>query len=613
MIPQIKPPQCTHMLYPKCGCVFPPVAASHLIVERDRKIKEEAERKKPVGRPFTPWKATPTEDEEFLSALPDALEDPYTRSKLLQLVDAELARADFVQFVRQAWHVVEPSTVLEWNWHHELICKVLQGMFEDWEHGQDDPEFISRVINCVLNVPPGSLKSRLLCVMFPVWCWLRRPGVKFICLSVNEEAAFRDARDARTLVRSDWFQRMFEPDWQIKDDQDAISNYGNSAGGIRLSKALGSEIVGLRGDLILLDDPNNPKESESKLVREGVNETWRTNVFNRVNGPNRSMRIAIQQRTHAEDWTGFVINPDNGPGVWSPENRLGWLLVVLPAEFEPDRKCVTPWGSDIRKVKGEPLHTARMTPEFLEAEKKRFGTQKYAGQMQQRPVLAEGGMVKMRFWRFWHDQNETPTPPNERPEDEMDKVHSSILIPRLIKQNNRRDLDWTVISIDAAAKKTERGSQHGIVVLGGKRQNRYVLDDRTKRGDILEVIAIIEDLCRIYEPNRLIIEAKAAGPSLMTLFEERFQKGKIRGSRGQLIPVIVDPIDPQGDKASRLDACLPEFEAGLVHLHDGADWVPAFIGEVCGYPLSTFDDRVDALSQALNHMRGFNGGQLPKW
>ncbi len=613
-----RPNNCRHLTYPACGCVPPPVLAHHLILEKERKEKAEREAQenapKKRGRKPTPWAVTPKKDEasEFLEALPEAIEDPYTRANLLRMVTAQLCIKDFAEFVRQAWHVVEPTTTLEWNWHHELICKILQGIYEDWEHAQDDPKYKQRVRNCVMNVPPGSLKSRLVVVMFPVWVWLRRPGTKFICLSVNEDAAFRDARDAKALINSEWMQQMFAPDWALKDDQNAIGNYGNTRGGVRISKASGAEIVGQRGDFLLVDDANNPKEAESKIIRESVNDTYNTNIHNRTNHPEKSVRIGIQQRTHAEDWTGYVTSKD---GIWTPEdpNPNRWLHVIIPAEFEPERKCVTPWGSDIRTVKGESLHPVRMSKEWLDTERQRFGSYKYAGQMQQRPVAAEGGLVKMSFWRFFHYEGQLPIAPGDRKGEEIDKRHPSREVKKIVGFQSHWDFDWKVISLDPAAKKTERGSQHGILVIAGKGPQRFILDDRTMRGDVLEVLAVMERLCRIYDPDRILIEAKAAGPALMTMFEDRFQSGKILGSNGRPLAVVVEPIEPQGDKGQRLDACLSELESGLVHLHDGASWLDAFIGEVCSFPQGSYDDRPDSLSQALNHMRMWGSYQLPKW
>src|SRR5688572_27765532 len=145
-----RPSHCLHKLFPRCGCVPTPALASHLIVERDKKLAEEkakAEAPKKPGRPKTKWQATPKKDEDdaFLENLETLLEDPLAAADLLRKVDATLCTKDFAEYCRQAWHVVEPTTKLEWNWHHELICKILQGIFEDWEHAQDDDTFIQRI------------------------------------------------------------------------------------------------------------------------------------------------------------------------------------------------------------------------------------------------------------------------------------------------------------------------------------------------------------------------------------------------------------------------------------------------------------------------------------
>lgn len=617
---QSKP--CTCLLYPACGHVPPPVVDTRILVERDRKAAQPPPKRKP-GRPKTPWVQRKLEEQQKLDEIADqiiaATENVETRSALLRQVDALLAVADFAEYCRQAWHVVEPSTELEWNWHHELICKIIQGVFEDWMRGQDDKKFVQKIRNIVFNVPPGSLKSRILCVFFPSWAWIHRPGWKVICLSVNEEVALRDARDTRNLIRSDWYQTMFQPDWSIKEDQDAIKNYGNTRGGIRLSRAQASEIVGLRGDFILIDDPNNPKEAESAAVRNEVNEIWKNNIFNRVNDPVRSVRIGIQQRTHAMDWTGYVTKND---GVWTPEdpNPNKWLHVVIPAEFEPDRRCVTPWGSDPRTEPGESLHPVRMTREFLAAERVRFGSQAYAGQMQQRPVLAEGGRVKVG-WLNWCRLAEGVFPlvdahkhNNNRPRPDGHNGSEAYLIPGRHGYRTEFDLDWVVISVDPAAKKTERGSNYGILVIGGKGMRRFVLDDRSRRGEITDILKVLKEMIAIWRPDKILIEAKAAGPSLLSMFTQELQNGDIRDANGKSIVVVVEPVEPgAADKETRFDACIPQIEAGLLYVLDGAPWVAEFVDELTSFPLGAHDDRVDALSQCLNHMSAWSSYSLPQW
>ncbi len=542
-----------------------------------------------------------------------ACSDPTTRAEYLRELDAEAARSSFKEYVRQAWHVVEQSTELSFNWHHELMCDVLQGMFEDWERGQDTKEYVQRVQRALFNVPPGSLKSRIIAVMFPTWVWTRRPGCKFICLSVNEDATMRDARDSRAILKSPWYARMFQPTWELQRDQDAVSNYANSAGGSRLSRAQGSEIVGLRADILLIDDPNNPHEAESKRARDEVNELWETNIANRVNDLKKSLWIGVQQRTNAGDWSGYLLKTQQA---WGPSNLKGWLHVVLPAEFEVARRCVTPWGSDPRTFEGETIHHDRLPPDILESERKRFGSAKYAGQMQQRPAMVEGGRVKRAWWNWCRltagIRDDVDGLESNRPRP----AHTTQATPRVVGKatyKNTWDFDWIVISVDPAAKKTERGSNYGILVVAGQDERRYVLDDRSCRGDILDILKVLKDLVRLWEPDRMLIEAKAAGPDLMTLFQEQLAAGDVVSNTGKPLTVVVEAVEPgNADKEMRLDACIPTIEAGQVYLLDGSPWLEDFIEELSLFPNGSWDDRVDALSQCLNHIRAASSS-LPSW
>jgi predicted phage terminase large subunit-like protein len=62
-------------------------------------------------------------------------------------------------------------------------------------------------------------------------------------------------------------------------------------------------------------------------------------------------------------------------------------------------------------------------------------------------------------------------------------------------------------------------------------------------------------------------------------------------------------VKPEGDKYSRAQAAAPVLEAGNVYLPKGASWVDEFIAECTRFPNGRYDDRVDALSQAINRMR----------
>lgn len=497
--------------------------------------------------------------------------------------------------------------------------------------------------------------SRIIAVCFQAWCWLHAPGMKFICLSVNDDATMRDARAARELIRSPWYVGTFKIDWSIKTDQDAISNYGNTKGGERISMASKSEIVGLRGDCILVDDPNNPKKAENKNERDEVNNLWSTNQANRVNDGMRSLRIGVQQRTHAADWTGNVLELQ---GRWTPDcgdpscknkragggkccNRDGWLHVVLPAEFEPERKFTMPEAlvqvlrelglpeeylvvEDPRATPGESIDPLRMPLEYLAGERKRWsGTTNFANQMQQSPVAAEGNKVQRSWLNFCrlaggvredlddlglsgaasHTEDGRRPRPAGCHSGEAKVIHAKHYAP------GQWDFDWITISLDCASKKTDKGSQYGILVIAGKGGRYFVLEDATQRGSLHEIIEVLvgsddnperpreSGLVQKWRVDSILIEPKAAGPSVMDTLVEQM-------ARGDIPMVTIWECDPgNSDKEMRLEAAVPYIKNGQLYLLDGAPWLEEFVKELTVFPNGLNDDRVDALSQCLNFKR----------
>lgn len=302
--------------------------------------------------------------------------------KLLK-VRVQKARNSLAWFVRYGWDVLEPGVLLEWNWHNEALCNHVQWMLEDWLNHRRDATFIQRALNFLANVPPGTLKSRILNVYAPAWMWLHCPSWSVLCLSINPANVLRDARLSRDLIESSWYQSWFQPDWQIRDDQNAASDYANTARGYRQSKGITAKITGQRADAIFVDDPNDAEQINSEVHRDGVNERWASTIYNRVNDLRSSIRIGIMQRLHEDDWSGFIL-------------RTGlWAHFCLPMEFDPDTRCTTIFGfADPRTVEGEVLHPARFTPEVLAGYREVLGPYGYAGQMQQRPAPRTGGMFK---------------------------------------------------------------------------------------------------------------------------------------------------------------------------------------------------------------------------
>lgn len=513
--------------------------------------------------------------------------EPWELAALNEQAKAEKARRSFSEFVRQGWHVLESQTELEWNWHHDAICDHMQWLFEDWLQATTgrgiDPtnarggtragkRRAMRAHNLLINVPPGSLKSRIVSVYFPAWAWVHAPHWQVVCLSSNPDVANRDSMYCREVIASEWYQGGFTPQWEFDDRQDTKGKFANTAGGFRQCRGLNATITGIRGHWLLVDDPHDAQDAHSDTKRKQVHDKWYLSCANRVNDEKTAVRVMIMQRLHSLDLAGH----------WLSKQECEHLCI--PEEFDPELTHKTIWGWEDPRAQnggqGTLMHPARTSAEMIPVLRKRLGSFGYASQHGQRPAPAEGGLFKRQWWR-WFRSSEI-TNPRQRPAGCSEEA--AIAMPKM---------DWVVVTVDANFKKTEDGSAVAILVIGGKGPDRFVMRVITKQMGFhdtkIALRSVISALPSLgVRHAKVLIEDKANGPAIVDDLRREFSG--------------IVSINPEGGKEARAWAVSPAVESGNVYLLDGAPWVEAFVFELAAFPKGARDDMVDAFSQALNHM-----------
>src|ERR1700757_3671837 len=75
---------------------------------------------------------------------------------------------DLAEFAKQAWPILYPGRKLVWSWHYDYLCEHLV--------------LVKRreLRRLIINVPPRTLKSTLVTIMFPVWSWLTEASHHFL-------------------------------------------------------------------------------------------------------------------------------------------------------------------------------------------------------------------------------------------------------------------------------------------------------------------------------------------------------------------------------------------------------------------------------------------------
>jgi hypothetical protein len=220
-----------------------------------------------------------------------------------------MAESYLDDYIAQAWHILEPTTVFIPNWHIDAICDHLTNIFE--------------IRNLIINIPPGTMKSLTVSVFWPSWLWIREPSVRFLFSSYAQDLSLRDSVRCRRLIESMWYQERWGNRFRLVSDQNQKGRFENDKTGNRLATSVGGANTGERGDIIVVDDPNNVKEAESVAKRTDCNAWWDEVMSTRINDRCRYGRVIIQQRTHEDDLTGHILEKD-----------LGYTTLVLPMEYE---------------------------------------------------------------------------------------------------------------------------------------------------------------------------------------------------------------------------------------------------------------------------------------
>jgi predicted phage terminase large subunit-like protein len=477
------------------------------------------------------------------------------RPSLLAEVDQERASRSLREFVRQAWQVIEPSTPFVPGWHIDAIIEHLEAITFGY------------IRNLLINVPPRHMKSLLVSVLWPAWEWIRFPERRFLYSSYAAQLSIRDSVKCRRLIESPWYQERWGDRFALTGDQNTKGRFENDRSGYRLSTSVGGAATGEGGDRVVCDDPHNVQEAESDSVRKGTLDWWDIVMSTRVNDPRSAAKVVVMQRCHQRDLSGHLLE------------QGGWEHLRLPAEYEKPG-CTTSVGwSDPRTEQTELLWAERFGPEELESLKRSLGSYAAAGQLQQRPSPAEGGLIKRHWWRYYQPRGANLPPVIVRLPDGTER---SIMALELQGRGE------CIQSWDCSFKDLETSDFVVGQVWGNMGPNYYLLDQVRGRMDFPATLRAVRGMSNRW-PAALakLIEDKANGSAVIQMLSRE-------------IPGIL-PVNPEGGKVARASAASPLIEAGNVYLPHPqiAPWVNDFIEECATFPNGAHDDQVDAMSQAL--------------
>ncbi len=460
----------------------------------------------------------------------------------LEEVEREIGlRGSFHDFVKMAWeHAGETSDYVD-GWHVGVIC----GALERLARGE--------IRNIVVNIPPGCMKSTLVAVFWPVWCWIRNPSWYFFATSYSDSLVHRDSAKSMRLINSPWFRARWG-DLVKLDPRAAVGEHRTAHGGTRLSMTVAGGGTGFHPDVVIIDDPIKAQDV-TPVTLAAVESYW--NVVLRTRNPTKVRRVLIMQRLAVRDLAGIVMGEGD------------WHTIILPMRYEPGPRA---YALDPRRTAGELLWPERFPEETVQA-LERMPPRDRAAQLQQRPV-PEGGAIIKEAWIRWYKEGASGVGTHDDPGP----------LPTRFDQELQ---SW-----DLTFKKTASSDFVAGQLWAVMGANYYLLDGILERLDFVGACTAILKMSEAHPGVGVLVEDTANGPAVMSML-------------GNKLPGLI-AVKPDGGKEARLNACSPLFEAGNVWLPVGHPIAEALAISLVTFPVGEHDDDVDACSQLLNHLyQGF--------
>jgi predicted phage terminase large subunit-like protein len=463
-------------------------------------------------------------------------------SSRLELIMLAHATRSFAEFVRQAWHLVEQTRRLQWNWHFDVLCEYLEAMAADGD-----------MTRLIINMPPRFGKSLLASVLWPAWVWARQPSLRWVFASYSSGLSAPLSAARRGVLTSSWYQDR----WAVRlaSDQNEKTEFANTSGGRMIATSVGGTITGKGGDFLIIDDLQSPEMSESEAERTKVLRFFDETLSSRLDDKRRGRIVVIQQRTHQSDLTGHLLE------------QGGWVQLSLPAEFERRTVISLPvTKGETIKNEGDLLWPESVGRAELDAQKRQLGSYAYACQYLQNPIARGGNLFKEDWFGTFHE------------------------VPKF---------DLLVQSWDCAFKTGKENDYSACVTIGFIVERRevstaapgyYLVDAWRGKIEFVELKRKAIELNREWRPSAVLVEDTASGQSLLQ---------ELRSNTA----IPIKGVKPDSDKYTRASSVTPAIEGGQFWLLEGAAWSGAYRAELTAFPGGAHDDFVDATVQALTYLR----------
>jgi predicted phage terminase large subunit-like protein len=397
---------------------------------------------------------------------------------------------------------------------------------------------------CVLNMPPRHFKTFFGTICLTAWILARDPSAKVLVLSYSGEHARNIADAIRQIIRSPWYQGIFEGTVLRKKKVDHLIT---TAGGSVHSLSLDGAVTGLGADFIIVDDPLQIKHFDNTPRLQQVNAIFDQQVRSRLNSPKKGHILIVAHRISPNDLSGHVLK------------ARGWKGFALPLVADREQKIIQADGSVWLRKRGTVLMPDAFSSQRI-AELDSEGGPGFDTLYQQRPERWLAGRLATEDFPLF-----TPAEPPHEPEPAI------------------------IISIDPGLVGGIHNDFSVIQVWRAFRDNYFLLDQWREQANFAEFQAQARRMIKMWFPAVVLVENTGFGPALLSTLRPHADR--------QDIAVTVTE-----NKRHRLLRNRHLIRAGRVKLPQNAPWLGEFLSEVTAFPYVPFNDQVDTMTLFLDYV-----------
>ena len=471
-------------------------------------------------------------------------------SNLMNQIRIGQYRRNFYRFVLDAWRFVEPREY-KYGWHIEKMCLALQKLYK----GE------LKYKNLYFNMPPVHAKTLICSVLFPAWVWANDPTKKLLCISYAAGLAEESAIKSRNLIESDWYRELFNV--KLSLDQNTVSKYSTTVGGLRYSYGIDSKITGSHSDICIMDDLLKADDAHSDIEMEKVNRIYDESILNRFTNPNTFIKILVCQRLSPKDIIG-----------WINKNKEPYEKIIWPCLSEGKLYSASDSELDDTRNEGEILWPQEYGIEKI-VELQNKPVLVWSGQYQQRPSPI-GGTIFSRSW-----------------------FKSRVL---------NTEVAGRIISVDTSYGNNKK-SDYTSIIIGEFDYSFRIFIREVYRGrlEFPQVISKIEEFANKYKYNlkKIIIESKATGISVIQSMNQSSSViHTLEDELGLETNDLLWGITPTDNKIKRASIVSHWCEKERILLPPPSPefpWLFDFEEELFNFPRGANDDMVDAFTQLLGY------------